>query len=99
MKSRIKEDDASVPYFFNQYWYISRFEKGQDYPIYSRKFKSLEASEEVLFNCNEMAKGHSYFQLGGVSVSPNNKFATFGVDKVSRRIYTIQVKIWRQERF
>ncbi|MFC4818193.1 MULTISPECIES: S9 family peptidase [unclassified Flavobacterium] len=92
MKSRIKEDDQSVPYFFNQYWYISRFEKGQDYPIYSRKFKNLDASEEVLFNCNELAKGHSYFQLGGVSVSPNNKFATFGVDTVSRRIYTIQIK-------
>ena len=92
MKSRIKEDDSSVPYFFNNYWYISRFEKGQDYPIYSRKFKSLDANEEVLFNCNEMAKGHSYFQLGGVSVSPNNKFATFGVDKISRRIYTIQIK-------
>lgn len=92
MKSRIKEDDASVPYFFNGYWYISRFEKGQDYPIYARKKESLEATEEILFDCNAMAKGFSYFQLGGVSVSPNNQFATFGVDTVSRRIYTIQIK-------
>ena len=92
MKSRIKEDDASVPYLYNGYWYISRFVKGQDYPIHSRKKGSLDAPEEILFDCNEMAKGHSYFQLGGVSVSPNNKFATFGVDKISRRIYTIQIK-------
>lgn len=92
MKSRIKEDDESVPYFFNGYWYISRFVKGQDYPVYSRKKESLEAQEEILFDCNAMAKGHSYFQLGGVSISPNNNFATFGVDKVSRRIYTIQIK-------
>jgi oligopeptidase B len=92
MKSRIKEDDSSVPYLYNGYWYISRFEKGQDYPIYSRKKGSLDAAEEVMFNCNDMAKGHSYFQLGGVSVSPNNTFATFGIDKVSRRIYTIQIK-------
>ncbi|WP_428225636.1 S9 family peptidase [Flavobacterium sp.] len=92
MKARIKEDDASVPYLYNGYWYISRFEKGGDYPIYSRKKGSLEAPEEIMFNCNELAKGHAYFQLGGVSVSPNNKWATFGVDKISRRIYTIQIK-------
>ena len=92
MKARIKEDDASVPYLYNGYWYISRFEKGGDYPIYSRKKGSLEAKEEIMFNCNELAKGHAYFQLGGVSVSPNNKWATFGVDKISRRIYTIQIK-------
>ena len=28
MKARIKEDDSSVPYFYNGYWYISRYEKG-----------------------------------------------------------------------
>ncbi|RVU90170.1 S9 family peptidase [Flavobacterium columnare] len=92
MKLRIKEDESSVPYFYNGYWYITRFEKGGDYPIYSRRKESLEAVEEILFNCNEMAKSFSYFQLGGVSVSPNNKFASFGVDTVSRRIYTIQIK-------
>nr|WP_315223427.1 S9 family peptidase [uncultured Flavobacterium sp.] len=92
MKSRIKEDDASVPYFYNGYFYITRFETGQDYPIYARKKGSLSANEEILFNCNEMAKGHAYFKLGGLSVSPDNKFASFGLDLVGRRIYTIQIK-------
>ena len=92
MKSRIKEDDQSVPYLYNGYYYITRFEIGQDYPIYSRKKGSLEALEEVMFNCNEMAKGNAYFQLGGVSVSPDNQFATFAVDTKGRRIYTIRVK-------
>jgi oligopeptidase B len=92
MKGRIKEDDQSVPYLYNGYYYITRFEIGQDYPIYSRKKGSLSANEEILFNCNDLAKGHSFFQLGGLSVSPDNKFATFGVDIVGRRIYTIQIK-------
>jgi oligopeptidase B len=92
MKGRIKEDDQSVPYLYNGYYYITRFEIGQDYPIYSRKKGSLSADEEILFNCNDLAKGHSFFQLGGLSVSPDNKFATFGVDTVGRRIYTIQIK-------
>ncbi|MGE8339565.1 MAG: S9 family peptidase [Flavobacterium sp.] len=92
MKARIKEDDSSVPYFYNGYFYITRFETGQDYPIFARKKGSLSAEEEILFNCNEMAKGHAYFKLGGLSISPDNKFASFGVDIVGRRIYTIQVK-------
>jgi oligopeptidase B len=92
MKGRIKEDDVSVPYLYNGYYYITRFEKGQDYPIYSRKKESLTSEEEILFNCNELAQGHSYFQLGGLSVSPNNKLAIFSTDTVGRRIYTIQFK-------
>ncbi|WP_095953314.1 S9 family peptidase [Flavobacterium sp. ACN6] len=92
MKARIKEDDSSVPYFYNGYYYITRFETGQDYPIFARKKGSMSAQEEILFNCNEMAKGHTYFKLGGLSISPDNKFASFGVDIVGRRIYTIQVK-------
>ncbi|HUH25115.1 MAG TPA: S9 family peptidase [Flavobacterium sp.] len=92
MKSRIKEDDSSVPYFYNGYWYLTRFEKGKDYPIYTRKKESLEADEETLFDCNEMAKGHAYFKLGGLNISDDNKFAAFGIDTVSRREYTIQIK-------
>lgn len=92
LKARIKEEDESVPYKYNGYWYITKFEKGQDYPIYTRKKGSLEAKEEVIVNCNEMAKGHSYFRLSGLNVSPDNNLVAFGIDTVSRRKYTIQVK-------
>ena len=92
MKSRIKEDDASVPYKRNGYWYITRYEIGKEYPVYGRKKASLESEEEIMFNCNDLAEGHEYFNLGGVSVSPDNTLAAFGVDTVSRRKYTIQIK-------
>lgn len=92
MKARIKEDDESVPYKLNGYWYITRFEKGKNYPIYSRKKVSLDAPEEILFDVNKMAEGFDYYSLGGLNVSPDNKLIAFGVDTVSRRKYTIQVK-------
>lgn len=92
MKSRIKEDDSSVPYKYNGYWYITRYEKGKDYPIYARRKETMDAPEQILFDCNEMAVGHSYFNLSGLSISEDNKWASFGVDTVSRRQYTIQVK-------
>jgi oligopeptidase B len=92
MKSRIKEDDSSVPYLLNGYWYQVRYEKGKDYPIYTRRKGSLDAEEEIMFDANKMAEGHSYFNLGGISISPDNTYASFGVDTVSRRKYTIQIK-------
>ncbi|WPR70432.1 S9 family peptidase [Flavobacterium sp. NG2] len=92
MKGRIKEDDESVPYLYNGYYYITRFETGKGYPIYARKKGSLTAKEEILFDCNVLAEGQAYFKLGGMSISPDNKLALFSTDVIGRRIYTIQVK-------
>lgn len=92
MKGRIKENDTTVPYKLNGYWYLTRYETGKDYPIYIRKKETLEAPEEILFDCNDMAKDHAYFNLGGISISPDNKLAAFSTDVVSRRQYIIQIK-------
>ncbi len=92
MKSRIKEDDSSLPYKRNGYWYSTRYETGKEYPIYSRKKENLEAEEEVLFNCNELAEGHEFYNLNGISISPDNTIAAFGTDTISRRQYHIQIK-------
>ncbi|WP_312554073.1 S9 family peptidase [Empedobacter brevis] len=92
MKARIKEDDSSVPYKLNGYWYLTEFQKGKEYPIHKRRKETLENKDEILFDVNMMSEGHSYYQLGGISVAPNNQLVSFGVDNVSRRIYTIQIK-------
>ncbi len=92
MKGRIKEDDSSVPYKSNGYFYITRYEIGKQYPIYSRKKENLLASEEILFDVNEMAKDFDYYQLGGLNISPDNKLAVFATDTVSRRQYFLRIK-------
>jgi len=92
MKSRVKEDDESVPYKLNGYWYLTRYQNEKDYPIYSRKNNSLEASEEILFDVNKMAEGFEYYSLGGLNVSHNNKLLAFGLDTLGRRNYVIQIK-------
>ena len=92
MKARIKEDDESVPYKYNGYWYIVKYQTGKDYPIYTRRKEELSAPEELLFDCNEMAEGHDYFKMVGLSVSPDNKMIAFGLDLVGRRQYTLKFK-------
>lgn len=92
MKSRIKETDMSVPYFSDGWYYYVRFEEGQEYPIYCRKEGSLESEEDILLNVNILAQGHEYYDVSGMSISPNKKILAYGVDTVSRRIYTIHFK-------
>jgi len=92
MKGRIKQQDQSVPYKEGAYYYQTNFVQGGEYPIYVRKKGSLTAPEEVMFDCNQLAKGHNYYNLGGYEVSDNDELAIFCEDTVSRRLYTLKVK-------
>ncbi len=89
---RIKQTDESVPYKDNGYWYYTRYTQGQEYPIYCRKKGSLAGAEEILLNVNDLAKGHSYYSITGLSVSEDNNLLAYAEDSVSRRRYTVYVK-------
>jgi len=92
MKGRIKEDDKSVPYKKNGYYYYVRYQEGKEYPLYCRKEGSLKAEEEIMLDVNKMAKGYDFYNVTGVQVSPDNNLVAYGVDTVGRRKYTIHVK-------
>lgn len=92
MKGRMKPDDESVPYKDNGYFYLARYKKNQEYPIYSRKKETLSAPEELILDVNVLAKPHDYYQVSGLAVSPDNQLLAYGEDTVSRRIYTIRFK-------
>ena len=89
---RIKQTDESVPYMDNGYFYYVRYEEGKEYPIYCRKKGTLEAGEEIMANVNEMAEGYAYYDVAGISVSSDNRYAVIGIDTVSRRKYTLVIK-------
>lgn len=92
MKSRYKKDDISMPYFFNEYWYYTRYEEGKEYPFFCRKFQSLENEEEIMINANTLSENQSFFELRSASVSLDNQTVAFSSDTLGRRIYTIQFK-------
>lgn len=89
---RIKQDDSTVPYLDNGYWYYTRFETGGNYPIVARKKGSMDAVEEIILNQPEMAKGANFFQIGSRQVSPDNRLLVYAEDKVGRRQYVLKVK-------
>jgi len=89
---RIAQTDVSVPYEDNGYFYYSRYEEGQEYPIYCRKKGSVDAEEKVILNVNVLAKDFDYYAVSSRSVSPDNQMLAYGEDTLSRRIYTIRFK-------
>jgi len=91
MKGRIKEDDETVPYLDNGYWYQTKYFPGKEYPVIYRRKEGAEAPE-VLLDVNLLAEGHEYTGVGGVAVSPDNNLLAYSVDHVSRRQYTVFVK-------
>lgn len=92
IKSKIKQEDESVPYKRNGYFYFNRTAPEKEYYLICRKKGTLDAAEEIMFDINRMAEGYEFFSVGGSSVSPNNKMAAIGIDTVSRRQYTVYFK-------
>lgn len=89
---RIPQEDESPPYRLGGFWYYSRFEEGDEYPIHARKRGSLDAPEEVLLDVPEMAEGHEFYSVRGPRVSLDHGKLAYAVDTVGRRKYTLRFK-------
>jgi oligopeptidase B len=80
LKGRIKEDDASVPERRGEYYYYTRYETGQQYPLYCRRRGALDAPEEVLLDQNALAAGRAFCRLAAYSVSPDHTKLAYSLD-------------------
>ncbi len=92
MRSRIKEDDSSVPVLDDGYWYYARYETGKQQPIHARRKGTMEAPEEVLLDCNQLATGHSFYRMGSFDVSPDTHMLAWADDTVGRNQFALHIK-------
>ncbi|MGC9337650.1 MAG: S9 family peptidase [Candidatus Cloacimonadia bacterium] len=89
--SRIPEKDVSVPTQIDDYYYYFKEEKEKQYWQYCRKHLDAE-QEEVLLDANELAKGHEYFWIDDLSISPAHNFLAYTVDTTGAERYTLYIK-------
>ena len=90
--ARLKQDDSTVPYRKNGFWYYIRFEPGQEHPIFARRRMTLDAPEQIILNANELSVGHDYYQVGESDISPDSRWLAFCEDTVGRRQYRLRFK-------
>ena len=92
MLSRIKETDEFPPYKKADYFYYTRTEKGKQYPIYCRKFKTTDAKEEIYLDPNELSKNYSYYAVAAMDITPDNNILAFSVDTNGSENYVLFMK-------
>ena len=92
MLARIEETDITVPVKKKDYYYYTRTEKGKEYPIYCRKYKTLNNIEEVILDQNRLGAEKNYCDIGAIQVSPNNRYLAYTVDTTGDEVYTLYIK-------
>ncbi|MDJ0956155.1 MAG: prolyl oligopeptidase family serine peptidase [Arenicellales bacterium] len=91
MYARTKQDDQSVPQFYAGYWYYSRWEEGMDYPLHCRRLRSMQASEQVYLDENELAGNRTYFDLASLDICPRQRYVAYAVDYDGSERYEIHI--------
>lgn len=89
---RIEEDSVSAPFRDGRYFYYSRTVAGQNYRLQCRRRESMDAPEEIYLDENELARGHDYFDLGMVEISPDEQVVAVACDTTGDETYVLRFR-------
>ena len=99
MVGRIQQRDEAVPVREGSWWYSSRTEAGQQYPVLVRRAAQgperrfdADAAQQVLLDLNDMAKGQAFLSLGGAIPSPDGRLLAYSVDYTGSRHYELRIR-------
>ena len=91
LKSKIKNEDNSVPKKDGDYLYGYKYNKNSEYPIYYRK-NIIKNSEEIILDCEKKSKTHAYFNVASISHSHNHKSVAYNIDTNGSEYFSIFVE-------
>lgn len=99
MLGRIQQSDEAVPVREGAWWYSSRTETGQQYPVLIRRpaqgpkrLLDVQAPQQVLLDLNEMAKGQAFLSVGAAIPSPDGRLLAYTVDYTGSRLYELRIR-------
>jgi oligopeptidase B len=90
--SHIQEDDVSVPYRDGDWEYLTRTEKGHQYPRYGRYPAGKPEQEAVILDVNLLAEGQAYMAVGALAISPDARLLAYTTDTTGFRQYTLHIR-------
>ena len=97
LKSKIKNEDNSVPKKDGDYFYGYKYNKNSEYPIYYRK-NTTNNSEEIILDCEKKSKTHTYFNVASISHSHDHKHVAYNIDTNGSEYFSIFIEdIQKQE--
>jgi len=91
LKSKIKNEDNSVPKKDGNYLYGYKYNKNSEYPIYYRK-NTTNNSEEIILDCEKKSKTHTYFNVASISHSHDHKHVAYNIDTNGSEYFSIFIE-------
>jgi oligopeptidase B len=91
LKSKIKNEDNSVPKKDGNYFYGYKYNKNSEYPIYYRK-NITNNSEEIILDCEKKSKTHAYFNVASISHSHDHKHVAYNIDTNGSEYFSIFIE-------
>lgn len=91
LKSKIKNEDNSVPKKDGNYFYGYKYNKNSEYPIYYRKYIT-NSSEEIILDCEKKSKTHTYFNVASISHSHDHKHVAYNIDTNGSEYFSIFIE-------
>jgi oligopeptidase B len=91
MRGRIKEDDSSVPRPDGPWEYYTRFNTGDQHPLYCRRPRG-GGGETVLLDANQLAEGKAYSDISYVEHSPDHTLYAYSEDAQGSEVHRIYVR-------
>jgi oligopeptidase B len=91
LKSKIKNEDNSVPKKDGNYFYGYKYNKNSEYPIYYRK-NITNNSEEIILDCEKKSKTHTYFNVASISHSHDHKHVAYNIDTNGSEYFSIFIE-------
>lgn len=101
MRGRILENDSSLPVPDGDWAYYSRYDTGEQYPLFCRVPKIYQDTvgnsntpsphEQIILNCPKMAQGYDFFQVKGCQHSYNHNLLIRAVDTNGSEVAEIRI--------
>jgi oligopeptidase B len=97
MRSRIVQDDSSVPVFDHGWWTWQAYQPGAEHPRLMRQRggpaqPDPKAAPQPMLDLAERAAGQAFYKLGAAAISPDGRWLAFTEDTGGRRIHTLRVR-------
>ena len=91
LKSKIKNEDNSVPKKDGDYFYAYKYNKNSEYPIYYRK-NITKNSEEIILDSEKKSKKYAYFNVASISHSHDHKRVAYNIDTNGSEYFSIFIE-------
>jgi len=88
LKKMIPAEEETLRVKDGNYFYYSRIKADQQYSTYFRN----NINEEILLDANDEARGHEFYSVAGLNISPDENLLIYGEDFTGRREYTLRIK-------